>query len=398
MRNFLAERAAKAEPSRTIMASQKADEMRRQGIDVISLTVGEPDFPTPAHIKDAAKRALDEDFTKYTASAGILELREAIADKSRRENQIPTDAAHTLVTPTKHALFASIMAVVEPGDEVLITDPCFVSYAAQIRLMGGTPVYVPLRKEANYSIRAEDVRARVTKKTKLLMLCSPNNPTGMLDEPAEIKGIVDVAVDKDFLLLSDEIYEKLVYEGRHVSPASLHGGAERTITINGLSKSFAMTGWRVGWLHAPDPLFKPIANLQTQTITQVTSFVQKASIEALRGPQESVEKMKQEFQARRDLVVQEVAKTSGMSILKPAGAFYAWPELDYGMGADAFADLLLEKAHVAVVSGTAFGPSGKNHVRMSYATSRTKIQEAFRRLRDVVPTLPGQKPVLKAKK
>lgn len=387
MRDFLAARAAKAEASATMMAAQKAEEMRRKGVDVISLTVGEPDFNTPDHVKAAAKRALDDNFTKYTASAGIPELREVIAEKSYRENKIATDAAHTLVTPTKHALFASLFATVDPGDEVLLPDPCFVSYAPQVKLCGGVPVWVPLRKENAYSINAADVEAKVTKKTKMLMLCSPSNPTGMTDDEAELKSVVEVAQERDFLLLSDEIYEHILYEGRHVSPASLPGGADRTITINGLSKSFAMTGWRMGWLHAPSPVFEAIARLQTQTITQVTSFVQKASLDALRGPQDSVEKMRKEFQARRDLIVKEIEKTPGLSILKPKGAFYAWPEIDLGITGDQFADFLLDQAHVAVVPGSGFGPSGKNHVRLSYGTSRDRLVEAFRRIRKAVSTV-----------
>jgi aspartate aminotransferase len=373
--------------SKTIMMSQRADELKRQGVDVVSLTVGEPDFNTPDPVKEAAKRALDENFTRYTASAGIVELREAIAQKSRRENHIPTDAAHTLVTPTKHALFASIMATVDAGDEVLMTDPCFVSYPSQVQLAGGKPVWVPLRKEHAYGLRADDVQAKITKKTKLLMLCSPNNPTGMTDDARELRAIVDLANDHDLLLCSDEIYEKILYEGAHVSPASLPGGAERTITINGLSKSYAMTGWRTGWLHAPSPVFEAIAKIQTQTITQVTSFVQKASITALQSPPDSVTKMVAEFRARRDLIVEEIRRTPGLEILPPKGAFYAWPRFSHKMTSDAMAEHLLEKARVATVSGSAFGPSGEGHLRLSYATSRANIQEAFKRIREALPGL-----------
>lgn len=378
--------------SKTIMMSQRADEMKRKGIDVVSLTVGEPDFPTPDFIKDAAKKALDDNFTKYTASAGIVELREAIAARSKKANGIPTDAAHTLVTPTKHALFASIMATVNPGDEVLMTDPCFVSYPSQVLLASGKPVWVPLRKEAAYGIRADDVQKLITKKTKMLMLCSPNNPTGMTDDPKELKAIVDLANDHDFLLCSDEIYEHILYEGKHVSPASLPGGAERTITINGLSKSYAMTGWRTGWLHAPSPVFEAIAKIQTQTITQVTSFVQKGSLAALQGPQDSVTKMVAEFRKRRDLVVEECTKTPGFELMTPKGAFYAWPRFGLEMTSDVYSEFLLEKARVAVVSGSAFGPSGEGHIRMSYATSPEKLREAFKRIREVQAPLPA-KPV-----
>jgi aspartate aminotransferase len=386
MPTSLAERSA-IEASKTIQASARADALRRQGIDVVNLTVGEPDFPTPDHVKQAAKSALDANFTKYTPSPGIPELREAVAEKSRRENGLDTDAAHTLITPTKHALFATVMASVNPGDEVLLTDPCFVSYPSQVRLAGGVPVWVPLRREHGYGLRAEDVQARITPKTKLLMLCSPNNPTGMMDEPDEVKAIVDLANDHDFFLVSDEIYEKIVYDGRHVSPASLPGGAERTVTINGLSKSYAMTGWRTGWLHAPSPLFEAIARIQTQTITMVTSIVQKATLAALQGPQESVERMRQEFQARRDLVVEEIGRTPGFDLLAPQGAFYAWARFQQPVTSDAMAEFLLEKARVATVPGSGFGPSGEGHLRLSYATSRENLREAFRRIREALPQL-----------
>lgn len=397
MRDWIAQRAARVEGSRTILANQKAEELRRKGHDILSLSVGEPDFPTPDVVKDAAKKALDENFTKYTASQGILELREVIAERSQRVNKIPTDAAHTLVTPTKHALFASLMALVEPGDEVVITDPCFVSYSPQIRLFGGVPVYVPLRKQHAYGLRADDLAQVVTKKTKAVMLCSPNNPTGMTDDAAQVRAVVDLAGEKDFVLISDEIYERVLYDGKHLSPASLPGGAERTITINGLSKSHSMTGWRTGWLHAPDPIFSAIAKLQTHTITQVTSFVQKASLAALRAPDETVRRMVDEFRARRDLIVQEIGKTPGWSILPPKGAFYAWPEFDHGVGADELADFLLTEAKVVAVSGTAFGPSGANHLRLSYATSREKIAEAFRRIREALPKLETSNPTPKAR-
>lgn len=369
------------------MANQRAEEMRKRGIDVLSLTVGEPDFPTPQHVKDACVRALAENKTKYTASAGILELREAIAEKSRRENGIPADAARTLVSPTKHALFVSFMATLEAGDEVLLPDPGFVSYAPQVRFFGGVPVYVPLREENDFSIDAEDLAAAVTRKTKLILLCSPSNPTGMVDEPEQVKAVVDLAVDRDLLIVSDEIYEKVLYEGRHVSPASLPGGAERTITINGLSKSFAMTGWRSGWLHAPDPVFSAIARIQTQTITQVPTMVQWASLAALQGPQDSVKAGVAEFRARRDLVVAEAKNTPGWTLRTPKGAFYAWPGLDVGVDGDTYAKFLLEEARVAVVAGSAFGPSGTNRIRISYATSRERLKEAFERIRAAMPKL-----------
>jgi aspartate aminotransferase len=262
-----------------------------------------------------------------------------------------------------------------------------------VKLAGGTPVWVPLRKENAYGIQAADVAKLVTKKTKLLMLCSPNNPTGMTDDARELKAIVDLANEKDFLIVSDEIYEKILYEGKHVSPASLPGGADRTITINGLSKTFAMTGWRTGWLHAPSPIFEAIAKIQTQTITQVTSFVQKASLAAFEpGMDAAVTAMVQEFRARRDLVVEEVKRTPGLTMTTPTGAFYAWPRFDAAVTSDQMAEILLDRAHIAVVAGSAFGPSGDSYLRLSYATNREKLQEAFRRIREILPQI-GSNPV-----
>lgn len=397
MRDPLSERATRLEGSTTMLMSQRADELRRKGIDVISLAVGEPDFPTPDHIKDAAKRALDENFTRYTPSAGIPELREAVAEKSRRENGIPCEAKDVIVTPTKMGLFASILATVNPGDEVILTDPCFVSYAPQVRFAGGVPVYVPLRAEEGYSIRADDVAKHISKKTKLIVLCSPSNPTGGLDDPQELRGVVDLAVDHDISILSDEIYEKILFEGHHVSPASLPGGAERTITLNGLSKSFAMTGWRIGWIVAPPAYGPALAKIQTQSITQITSFVQKAGVAALQGPQDSVAKMVQEFRARRDLVIRELRHLPGWTAATPQGAFYLWPRFSQKSTSADLCDALLDTAHVALVPGSAFGPGSDQNVRISYATGRDKLTEAFRRIRGALERS-EKKPVVAAKK
>lgn len=387
MRNLVSARGEGLEGSPTILMNQKADELRRKGVDVLSLAVGEPDFHTPDHVKESAKRALDANFTKYTASAGIPELREAIAEKTRRDNTIPCEAGHVIVTPTKLALFNSVVGLVNPGDEVLIPDPCFVSYAPQVRFAGGVPVYVPLAAERGYSIRASDVAERVTKKTKLIMLCSPSNPTGGLDDPKDLRGVVDLASDHDFAILSDEIYENIVYEGKHVSPASLPGGWERTITINGLSKSFAMTGWRAGWLVAPPAFYPTLAKIQTQTITHITSFVQKAMVDAIRGPQDSVEKNLEEFRARRDLVLKELATVPGLSTVKPRGAFYVWPRFAQQMSAGQLCTYLLEQAHVALVPGDGFGPSGRDHFRLSYAAGQDVLKEAVGRVRDALTRL-----------
>lgn len=384
MRNLLSERGAKMEGSSTIAMNAKADELKRKGVNVISLAVGEPDFNTPDFVKESAKKALDANFTKYTVSPGIPELREAIAEKSKKENGIACEAGNVIVTPTKLGLFNSIMSLVNPGDEVLIPDPCFVSYAPQIKFAGGVPVYVPTHEADGFGLRAAEVQKKITKKTKLIMLCSPSNPTGGVDDPKDVKGIVDLAVEHDFAILSDEIYEKVLYEGKHVSPASLPGGAERTITINGLSKSFAMTGWRAGWLVSPPAFYPTIAKIQSQTITHITSFVQKAMVDAIRGPQDSVKKNLEEFRARRDLVLKELATVPGWSTVKPKGAFYVWPRFTQKMSAEQLCTKLLEDANVATVPGDGFGPSGKDHIRISYAASQPTLKEAIGRIRDAV--------------
>jgi aspartate aminotransferase len=392
MRDLVSDRANRLEGSSTILVNQKADELRRKGIDVISLAVGEPDFNTPDFVKEACKKAIDENFTRYTPSPGIPELREAIAKKSRDDNQIPCKAGDVIVSPTKLGLFAAVSSLVNPGEEVLLTDPCFVSYAPQVKFNGGTPVYVPLSADNNWGIRADDVAERITKKTKLIMLCSPSNPTGGIDDPAELKAIVDLANDHDFAIISDEIYEKLVYEGRHVSPASLPGGYERTITINGLSKSFAMTGWRIGWVIAPEPFYTPISKIQTQSITHITSFVQKAAVTAIQGPQDSVRNMRDEFKARRDLLLNEIKTIPGWSATRPAGAFYLWPTFNQKMTSVELCNYLLEEAHVALVPGSAFGPASDRNVRISYAASTAKLTEAMRRIRDAMQRL-ERKPI-----
>lgn len=381
MRDLLSQRAANLEGSSTILMNMKAEELKRKGVNVLSLAVGEPDFPTPDHVKLSAKKAIDANFTKYTPSPGIPELRDAIAEKTKKENGIPCESGHVLVTPTKLALFNSVVTLINPGDEVLMPDPCFVSYAPQVKFAGGVPVYVPTDPENAYTIRADEVQKKITKKTKLIMLCSPSNPTGGLDDPQEIKGVVDLANDHDFAVLSDEIYEKVLYEGKHVSPASLPGGWERTITINGLSKSFSMTGWRAGWLVAPPAFYPSLAKVQTQTITHITSFVQKAMVDAIRGPQDSVKQMVTEFKARRELVLKELSKIPGWETVKPKGAFYVWPKFTQKMSAEELCTYLLEDAHVALVPGNGFGPSGKDHVRISYAASREILKDAFTRIR-----------------
>jgi aspartate aminotransferase len=374
----LARRAAMMEGSKTILIAGRAAEMRRQGVDVASLSVGEPNFETPEHIKDACRKALAEGFTHYTPAPGIPELREAIAASVARDSGIPCEAAHAIATPTKHGLFASALAFIDEGDEVLLPDPSFVSYAPMVRFAGGRPVWVPTSQDDGFGVRATAVAERVTKRTKMIWLCSPSNPTGGVDDPKEVKAVAELAADHDFLILSDEIYHKLQYDGTPFSPASV--AFDRTITVGGLSKSHAMTGWRAGWLVADAPLVDAVARIQSQSITHVASFVQKAMVAALTGPHEAVAGFRKELQARRDETVATINKTPGLETPMPKGAFYAWVGYDLDMDSEQVAEYLLESHHVAVVPGSAFGPSGRRRLRISFGSEMETVRQGLRRL------------------
>jgi aspartate aminotransferase len=379
-----ADRVTSIESSPTVRIGNVVAELQAKGETVLSLSVGEPDFPTPAHIVEAAKKALDEGYTKYTPSLGFRDLREAIADKSRTENRIPATADTVLVAPTKHTLFMTCMALLEAGDEALIPDPGWVSYAPMVRLAGATPVPVRAADDDGFVLRPETLAAAITRRTRLLMLNSPSNPAGSVTDRATLRGLADLAIDHDLVVVSDEIYEKILYDGEHVSPASLDGMADRTVTVNGFSKTYAMTGWRLGWLVAPKPLFAQIAKVQEHTITCATAFAQRAGLAALRGPREPLDAMVREFRARRDIVLSELAKSARLSTFRPAGAFYAFPRIDGARDDAALAERLLREAKVAVTPGSAFGAAGAGHLRLSFAASRATIVEGVRRIRDVL--------------
>lgn len=382
-----AKRVTSIESSPTIRLGNLVAEMKGRGEKVLSLSVGEPDFPTPAHIVDAAKKALDEGFTKYTPSTGIKELREAIAEKSVQENQIPAKPENVLVAPTKHTLYMACTALLEAGDEALIPDPGWVSYAPMVQLAGAKPVPVRAADEDGFVPTPEAVAEAITPRTRLIMLNSPSNPAGSVYPRATIRGLCDLAKDHDLVVVSDEIYEKILYEGEHVSPASLDGMFDRTVTANGFSKTYAMTGWRLGWLVAPKPIFEQIAKVQEHTITCATAFAQKAGVSALRGPKEPLEAMVKEFRARRDLIVSELAKIDRVTCFKPAGAFYVFPRFDVPMEDGALGEKILQEAKVAVTPGRAFGDAGAGHLRFSYAASRDTITEGVRCIGEVVAKL-----------
>ncbi len=382
-----AKRVTSIESSPTIRISNLVTEMKARGEKVLSLSVGEPDFPTPAHIVEAAKKALDDGFTKYTSSVGIKELREAVAEKSVKENQIPAKPENVLIAPTKHTIYMACMALLEPGDEALIPDPGWVSYGPMVTLAGATPVPVRAADERGFVPSADDLVDLITPRTRMVMLNSPSNPAGSVYPRETMKAIADLAEDYDLVVVSDEIYEKILYEGEHVSPASLDGMFDRTVTVNGFSKTYSMTGWRLGWLVAPTPIFKEISKVQEHSITCATAFAQKAGVAALRGPTQPLREMVAEFRARRDLILAELAKIDRVSCFRPAGAFYVFPRFDVPIDDGILAEKLLQEAKVALTPGSAFGEAGAGHERLSYAASRETIAESLRRIGEVVSKL-----------
>ncbi|MEM2869669.1 MAG: pyridoxal phosphate-dependent aminotransferase [Thermoplasmata archaeon] len=370
--------------SGTVRMANMERELKARGIKTISFALGEPDFPTPAHIVEAAAEAMRAGFTHYTASKGIPELREAIAEKSRVENGIPCSPDDVLVTPTKLGIYLAMMAFVDRDDEVVVPDPGWVSYIPMVRLAGGKPVPLRLRAEDDFRMTPERLAEALTPRTRAVVLNSPSNPTGSVATEADMKGIADLARDHDLLVLTDEIYEKLIYEGRHVSIASLDGMFERTITFNGLSKSYAMTGWRLGWVVAPKELMKQLDRLQQHTLTCAPSFAQKGAVAALRGPQDCVDRMREEFRRRRDFLLGRLEASGLFECRRPSGAFYLFPKYRVNMPSLELAEKLLEKAHVALTPGSAFGPGGEGHIRISYATSMENLEEGMRRIEEAM--------------
>jgi aspartate aminotransferase len=343
--------------------------------------VGEPDFDTPEPAREALKAAVDAGHTHYVSAWGIPELREAIAHKSRTENEIACDARNVLVTPAKQAIFYAIMGLVEKGDEVLIPDPAWVSYEPIIELAGGTPVRVPATLETDFRMTPEAIADHVTPKTKMLIANSPSNPTGGVATPDDVKGWADLARDHDFWLLSDELYEKILYDGKHLSPASLPGMAERTLTVNGFSKAYAMTGWRMGWMLGEVSVMQHLMKLQQHSLTHPAAYSQHGAVAALTMDQAPVREMVAEFRARRDLVVEAFQDIPGWHVNCPKGAFYVFAKFDHPMSSMKMAERLLHEAGVAVTPGIEFGPLGEGHVRISYANSRENLRRGLERLR-----------------
>ncbi len=395
---MLSERARIIKPSPTLAIDSKAKSMKASGVDVISFGVGEPDFDTPENIKEAAQRAMREGFTKYTAVGGIDPLKDAIIAKLGEDNGLSYKREEIIVScGAKHSLYNIAQALYGPGDEVLIPSPYWVSYPDQVILNDAVPVFVKTYESDSFTVTPEALAEQITPKTKALILNSPSNPTGMIYDRKALEKIGELALRHNFYIVSDEIYEKLVYDGsEHVSVASVDKEVkQRTIVVNGLSKSHAMTGWRIGYAAGPAEIVKAMTNIQSQSTSNPNSITQKAAVEALTGPQDFVGRMRGEFDARRRYLVDELNRIDGISCMMPAGAFYAFPNTSklYGRRFNgreiaSSADLalyLLEEAKVALVPGSAFGDDA--FIRLSYATSLEDIKRGVERIREALGRL-----------
>lgn len=395
----LSRRAERIKPSSTLAISAKASELKSQGFDIVGFGVGEPDFETPEHIKEAGIKAIKDGFTRYTPASGITELRKAVAKKLKDDNGLDYDFTQIIISNgAKHALINAFMAILNEGDEVIIPAPYWLSYSEIVNIAGGVPVIVKTKKENNYMLTREELDAAYTDKTKALVIVSPSNPTGMVSSIDDLKMIADFVVEKDIIVIADEIYEKLIYDEdkKHISLASL--GKEiydRTIIINGVSKSYAMTGWRIGYTASNPKIAKLIGSLQSHMTSNPNSIAQKATLAAIEGPQDCVKEMCVEFKKRRDYIFEREEKIPFITALKPEGAFYLFIDVSglYGKkyegveinSAADMADLLIEKKLVAVVPCADFGMP--DHIRLSYATSLEMIKKGMDRIEEFVNEL-----------
>lgn len=393
----LSNRLNRLAPSQTLAMSQKSGEMKAQGIDVINMSVGEPDFNTPDHIKEAAKKAVDENFSRYSPVPGYMDLRKAIVAKLKNENNLDYTTSEILVSSgAKQSVCNTVMALVNDGEEVIIPAPYWVSYPQMVKLAGGTPVIVNAGFEQNFKMTPEQLEAAITPKTRMFILCSPSNPTGSVYTKDELEALAEVIKRHDDLfVLADEIYEHINYVGKHESIAQFPGMKERTIIVNGVSKAYAMTGWRIGFIAAPEWIVKGCNKLQGQYTSGPCSVSQKAAEAAYTTSQECVETMRKAFERRRDLIVKLAKEIPGLEVNCPQGAFYLFPKCSgfYGKSYEGktinnstdLAMFLLEEGHVATVGGDAFGDP--ECFRMSYATSDDNIREAMRRIKETLAKL-----------
>lgn len=360
-----------------VLAKAKALEAR--GREIVHLEIGEPDFDTPAHVIEAAQQALDRGFTHYVPAPGIPELRTAVTDFLERTDRLRTSPDRVLITPgAKPIMFFTILALCEEGDEVLYPDPGFPMYASIAAFAGAKAVPVPLREENGFVIDPDELRSLVTDRTKLLILNSPHNPCGSASTPEQLAAIAEIAIEHDLVVLSDEVYWALRYDGQHHSVLDFDGMTERTVLLDGWSKTFAMTGWRLGFGVFPQPLVEPVTRLMINSVSCTSAFSQYAAIAALEGPWDDVDRMLEAFRERRDVIVSGLNAVPGVSCVEPGGAFYAFPNIsELGQSAATLADRLLDEAGVACLPGTSFGEYGENHLRFSYANSVENIRHAL---------------------
>lgn len=393
----ISDRLNRLAPSATLAMSQKSGDMKAQGVDVINMSVGEPDFNTPDHIKEAAKKAIDENYSRYSPVPGYVELRKAISNKLKNENGLEYSVNEILVSNgAKQSVCNTVMALVNDGEEVIIPAPYWVSYPQMVKLAGGVPVIVEAGFEQNFKMTPEQLEAAITPKTRMIILCSPSNPTGSVYSAEELAALAEVIKRHDNLyVLADEIYEHINYIGKHHSIAHVDGMRERTIIVNGVSKAYAMTGWRIGFIAAPEWIVKGCNKLQGQYTSGPCSVSQKAAEAAYTTSQECVETMRKAFERRRDLIVELASQIPGLEVNKPEGAFYLFPKCSSFFGksyngktinnSTDLAMFLLEVGHVATVGGDAFGDP--YCFRMSYATSDDNIREALKRIKDTLALL-----------
>jgi aspartate aminotransferase len=378
----ISKRAASLSPSLTLAIDSKAKAMKAAGEDVVGFGAGEPDFDTPQHIKDAAAKALADGFTKYTPAAGIPELRQAIADKHKRENGLTYKPSQIIVScGGKHSCYNVILATCEEGDEVIIPAPYWLSYPEMVKLAGATPVIIATSDKTEFKVTPQQLRAAITPRTRLFVLNSPSNPTGSVYTPEEIKALGDICVEKGVLIMSDEIYEHLLYDGAKVKSVASFSPAhyDHTIVVHGFAKAWSMTGWRLGWCAAPEPIAKAIDAIQSHSTSNPTSFAQKGGVAAMTGPQDHLPKWLAEFSKRREFAFKKLNSIPGISCVNAKGAFYLFPNISQtGLNSTDFCAKLLEQQKVAAVPGIAFGAD--DYLRISYATSMANIEKGLDRL------------------
>jgi aspartate aminotransferase len=378
----ISQRAAVLSPSLTLAIDSKAKQMKAEGLDVVGFGAGEPDFDTPQHIKDAAIKALNEGFTKYTPASGTPELRQAVADKFKRDNGLTYKPSQVIIScGGKHSCFNVIMATCQEGDEVIIPAPYWLSYPEMVKLASAKPVIIETSDKTEFKITPAQLRDAITPRTRLFILNSPSNPTGSIYTPEEIKALGDVCIEKGVLIMSDEIYEHLVYDGaKHKSVASFsQAHYEHTIVVHGFAKAWSMTGWRLGFLAAPEPIAKAIDAVQSHSTSNPTSFAQKGAVAALNGPQDHLAKWLGEFSKRRSYAFERLNKIPGVSCVNAKGAFYLFPNISgTGLKSTEFCAKLLEQEKVAAVPGIAFGAD--DYIRLSYATSMANIEKGLDRI------------------